>query len=113
MGLATMSYYERLGISNFYCIIHRQQADRIQDAAVDARTSRSPGRWGGPVDKKPNEKTSSYFTNASRRRKTSFAIFPRTTSMYLSTVKNPKSFENPILENNSLTFDTLWQKVVP
>ena len=75
--------------------------------------SRSPGRWGGPVDKKRYEKQDSYFTNASRRRKTNFAIFPRTTIMYLSTVNNPKSFENPILENNSLTFDTLWQKMVP
>ena len=80
---------------------------------TDTKTSRSPGRWGGPVDKKPHEKTSSCYANASRRRKTSFAIFPRTISMYLSTVKNPKSFEKFILENNSLTFDTLWQKVVP
>ena len=77
------------------------------------RMSRSPGRWGGPVDKKRYEKQASYFTNASRRRKTCFAIFPKTISMYLSTVKNPKSFEKFILENNSLTFDTLWQKVVP
>ena len=80
---------------------------------ITTMMSRSPGRWGGPVDKKRYEKQASYFTNASRRRKTSFAIFPRTISMYLSTVKNPKSFEKFILENNSLTFDTLWQKMVP
>ena len=45
--------------------------------------SRSPGRWGGGSDKKPNQKLSCYFTIGSKGRRVGFAIFPKTISMYL------------------------------
>ena len=42
-----------------------------------------------------------------------FIIFPMTTNMDIKHTKNPRSFENFILENNSLTFERMCQKVVP
>ena len=91
----------------------KSSESRVPEIYDGVRMSRSPGRWSPDSSKKRNQKLAGYFTIGSKGRRVGFAIFPKTISMYLWHKKIPKSIENFILENNSLTLSNFTQKVVP
>ena len=68
--------------------------------------TRSPGRWVPDRGKNRYGFPLTIFSNTSKRFPDLSYFFPMTVSMYLRLTKIPESIENPILEINSVTFET-------